>query len=78
MPYDLDTYTRANLDEEANAVIHAAQRFCAKQTDARRERLEQAVNALAEAYADWLEAVEEFKRSNGEPADLTKTRGGMR
>lgn len=72
---DLDQYLRCGLHEEVAAVLHAAKRWAsADASETKCERLRDAVDALADAYVAFGEAVEQFKAGPDEPSKLAHGR----
>ena len=74
----LDEYLRFGLHSEVSDVIHAAERWREHQTESRATRLSETIDALSDAVVAWNEAVDTYKDDNGDAADFTDTRGGLR
>lgn len=74
----LDQYLRAGLDELVNDVLRAAERWRRNASTKRTMQLRGAIDNLAEAYVAFDELVDEYKKSDGTPADLNRTKRGIR
>ena len=68
---DLDQYLRAGLHEQVAAVIHTAQRWHESPSSiTRMDSMNAAIEALADAYVAFNDAVEEFKDGPDEPSEI--------
>jgi hypothetical protein len=63
----LDQYLRAGLHAEIDAVLHAAKRWRLNPSRSREQRLTETIDALAEAYTEWNEAVSTFTQPDDAP-----------
>ncbi len=67
---DLDEYRRCGLHEDVNAVLSAAQRWRDDPSTDSVLALREAIDALARAYVDFGNAVDEYKGLPDEPSVL--------
>ncbi len=67
---DLDEYRRAGLHEDVDAVLAAAQHWRDDPTTEHVLALREAIDALARAYVRFGDTVDEYKESDGTPAEI--------
>jgi hypothetical protein len=74
----LDEYLRAGLHHEVDEVLHTAQRWHESPSSVTRmDRMNEAIDALANAFVDFNEAVDEYTQpDDSPPGELKHGRGG--